>query len=50
MDDSQWECNPNVYGVAAVSATDVWAVGYNYNGPLILHYSDLCALGDGGNQ
>jgi len=36
--------SPNfLYAVAAVSATNVWATGYNYNGPLILHYSDPCA-------
>jgi hypothetical protein len=51
-DGTQWSEveSPNVgappnflAAVAAVSATDVWATGYNYNGPLILHYSDPCA-------
>jgi hypothetical protein len=51
-DGTQWSevpspdlgTRPNfLYAVAAASATDVWAVGYNYNGPLILHYSDPCA-------
>jgi hypothetical protein len=36
--------SPNfLNAVAAVSSTDVWAVGYSYQGPVILHYSDPCA-------
>ena len=27
-----------LFGVSAVSATDIWAVGRTYNGPLILHW------------
>jgi hypothetical protein len=39
---------PNfLYAVAAASPQDVWAVGYNYGGPLILRYSDPCAPPDG---
>lgn len=47
---TQWSVIPSpnpgpgsnkLYGVAAVSTTDVWAVGYSYNSPiqtLVLHY------------
>jgi hypothetical protein len=58
-DGTQWSVvesepsgtSPNfLNAVAAVSATDVWATGYNYNGPLILRYSDPCALPDGAKR
>jgi hypothetical protein len=38
---------PNfLYAVEAASPHDVWAVGYNYSGPLILRYSDPCTPAD----
>jgi hypothetical protein len=58
-DGTQWRLvesestgtSPNfLNAVAAASAKDVWATGYNYNGPLILRYSDPCALTDGAKR
>ena len=43
--ERDWGTPPDfLYTVAAVSATDAWAGGYNYSsGPLFVHYSDPCA-------
>ena len=55
-DGTQWNMVERDWGiapdflttVAAVSATDVWASGYNYtDGVFFLHYSDPCALAEG---
>jgi len=45
--EPDWDRTPTyLQTVAAVSATDVWATGYNYtDGLLFAHYSDPCSLG-----
>ncbi|HEX9988655.1 MAG TPA: hypothetical protein VGE45_09285 [Chloroflexia bacterium] len=58
-DGTQWNQVERDWGTApdfltavdAVSSTDVWAAGYNYtDGLFFVHYSDPCALPDGGKR